>query len=453
MVDVEAAGAVDREVGERLRVLAGQVDPRGVERVQRASPSGEIEVANDLPRNGPSGTYSQAWMSRADQSLSPTTPKTWSANASTATGSPWADGAPTTKPSSASMSSRCDRPERRGVVAGRLALPVRPDDRRCPRRRRCRRGRGSRPGRCFQFGSSGSLVGPEDPADVGGVVLGGVEVDVVGDLERQVQRHLGQRHQVRLDRARARASSVSSVGEPAPYRRPRLAALRQERVERRRRRRPAPRRAARRPRPAPGRAPGRRSATPTRGSSSAADEHAVRQVVDVVRRAGSAVDPGASRSVSQSSSSPSAIRSSRGSVTQQEPNEVNHRRAPDRARCRAPSRRSGSPVLLLRGSRPRRRGRRRRRRPGREQDVEEAVVLEAGRRVAVPHRVVQPGGALERQSRGRAPRRSRRPARVRTGRRRPRCRRCGTSAAARPRRPRRAAASQPALGSACGSST
>ena len=47
-----------------------------------------IEVAKDLPRNGPSGTYSQAWMSRADQSLSPTTPKTWSAKSPTATRSP-----------------------------------------------------------------------------------------------------------------------------------------------------------------------------------------------------------------------------------------------------------------------------------------------------------------------------------------------------------------------------
>ena len=35
--------------------------------------------------------------------------------------------------------------------------------------------------------------------------------------------------------------------------------------------------------------------------------------------------------------------------------------------------------------------------PGGEQHVEEAVVLEAGLRVAVPQRVVQPGGALERQ--------------------------------------------------------
>ena len=34
-----------------------------------------------MPRNGPSGTYSKDWMSRADQSLRRTTPKTWSAKA------------------------------------------------------------------------------------------------------------------------------------------------------------------------------------------------------------------------------------------------------------------------------------------------------------------------------------------------------------------------------------
>ena len=38
---------------------------------------GEIVVAKLLPRYGPSGWYSKAWMSRADQSLSSTTPKTW----------------------------------------------------------------------------------------------------------------------------------------------------------------------------------------------------------------------------------------------------------------------------------------------------------------------------------------------------------------------------------------
>src|ERR1043165_7536535 len=51
----------------------------------------DIDVANDLPRNGPSGTYSQAWLSRADQSLRPTTPNTWSANASYGTGAPRSD--------------------------------------------------------------------------------------------------------------------------------------------------------------------------------------------------------------------------------------------------------------------------------------------------------------------------------------------------------------------------
>jgi len=36
---------------------------------------GDIDVAKDLLRNGPSGRYSQAWMSRADQSLTRHSPK------------------------------------------------------------------------------------------------------------------------------------------------------------------------------------------------------------------------------------------------------------------------------------------------------------------------------------------------------------------------------------------
>ena len=42
-------------------------------------------------------------------------------------------------------------------------------------------------------------VGAEDLADVGGVALAGVEVDVVGDLNRQVHRDFRERDQVRLD--------------------------------------------------------------------------------------------------------------------------------------------------------------------------------------------------------------------------------------------------------------
>ncbi|CAM5399704.1 hypothetical protein SDIAM103S_02330 [Streptomyces diastaticus subsp. diastaticus] len=41
-------------------------------------------------------------------------------------------------------------------------------------------------------GERGGGVGAEDAADVGGVVLAGVEVDVVTDLERQVQFHRGE---------------------------------------------------------------------------------------------------------------------------------------------------------------------------------------------------------------------------------------------------------------------
>src|SRR5215472_1635101 len=71
---------------------------------------GEIDVANDLLRNGPSGTFSNDWMSRALQSLSSTIPKTWSAKWATPTRWPSALGTPTTKPTSASTSSRSQGP-------------------------------------------------------------------------------------------------------------------------------------------------------------------------------------------------------------------------------------------------------------------------------------------------------------------------------------------------------
>src|SRR6478735_6113093 len=45
---------------------------------------GEMLVAKLLARLGPSGWYSKLWISRADQSLSRTTPNTWSSAASAA---------------------------------------------------------------------------------------------------------------------------------------------------------------------------------------------------------------------------------------------------------------------------------------------------------------------------------------------------------------------------------
>ena len=67
-------------------------------------------VANDLPRNGPSGTYSQAWMSRALQSLRMTTPNRWSRASRTETRVPRVVGPVTTNPISHSMSSVVDGP-------------------------------------------------------------------------------------------------------------------------------------------------------------------------------------------------------------------------------------------------------------------------------------------------------------------------------------------------------
>ena len=82
-VELELERDVERprllaQVRQRRRVLR-----RGAATRRRASAAsgvthGEIDVANDLARNGPSGWDSNACRSRALQSLSSTTPKTWS---------------------------------------------------------------------------------------------------------------------------------------------------------------------------------------------------------------------------------------------------------------------------------------------------------------------------------------------------------------------------------------
>ena len=187
---------------------------------------GDTEVANDLPRCGPRGTYSQACRSRADQSLTRTAPKTWSANALVGTGVPRGEPTPTTNPSSASMSSRITG---RTPAPGHrsLALAGGADD--------AGAGDDDRPGpavvadrKVLPVGHQRLGVRPEEPAEVGRVVLGRVEVDVVGDLERQPQFHLAQR----VDRAGREVPGGDQLGDPRPGRRPARRALRHERVER-----------------------------------------------------------------------------------------------------------------------------------------------------------------------------------------------------------------------------
>src|SRR5882757_7022094 len=92
-------------------------------RAARGTTHADTEVANDLPRCGPRGTYSQACRSRADQSLTRTAPDTWSANALAGTGVPSGEPAPTTNPSSASMSRRTDGPNTGTGSPGPLRWP------------------------------------------------------------------------------------------------------------------------------------------------------------------------------------------------------------------------------------------------------------------------------------------------------------------------------------------
>ena len=140
---------------------------------------GEIEVANDLARNGPSGWYSQAWMSRADQSLTSTTPKTCSAKSVVGIRAARARR-PRSRPRPRCPAARSARRRPRGAArtGGRSG---------CRRPPPCRTGRGSRSAGAASSAAAAGRSGRRIRADVGGVVLGGVEVGVVGDLERQVQ--------------------------------------------------------------------------------------------------------------------------------------------------------------------------------------------------------------------------------------------------------------------------
>ena len=72
----------------------------------RGTTHGDTDVAKDLPKNGPSGWYSQAWMSRALQSLTTNSPKTQRSKSAVPTAVPGSVAAPTRNPISASMSSR-----------------------------------------------------------------------------------------------------------------------------------------------------------------------------------------------------------------------------------------------------------------------------------------------------------------------------------------------------------
>ncbi len=96
---------------------------RAASRASSGVTQAETDVAKDLPRNGPSGTYSHAWRSRADQSLSRKRPKTCSRKPFSGTGAPCAEGTPTTKPTSASMSSFTEGPKTGAGSLGALRWP------------------------------------------------------------------------------------------------------------------------------------------------------------------------------------------------------------------------------------------------------------------------------------------------------------------------------------------
>src|SRR5882757_8747651 len=89
----------------------------------RVTIHGLIEVANALAWNGPSGTYSHCWISRALQSLSSTKPKIIASACCSVSISPIFDGCPTTKPISSSKSSRLQAPKLGTSAVGGFNCP------------------------------------------------------------------------------------------------------------------------------------------------------------------------------------------------------------------------------------------------------------------------------------------------------------------------------------------
>ena len=382
------------QVGQHRRVLRRR-RTRAAASASSGTTHGETEVAKDLPRNGPSGWYSQAWMSRADQSLT-------QHHAEDVVGevAPSAPAAERRRHADHEPDLGLDvepprRARRRALRVGRLALPGRAHDggagdhdragaavvadrQVLPVRRQRRRRRGGRSARRSSAWCSR-----------------GVEVDVVGDLERQVQRR-------RRRAARSSGSTGPGAGvgeqldEPLPDR-----ASTCGRPEARNglrvgcRQRAAGRRAARPPRRAPGRAPVADPRTPIRGRRRRGAERP--RTAGCARRTGSRrqLDPGCHASTSARAAQPDQVgRAGPSTLRLPKPTHSGRGRA---GAARAGST-SGTGCGRRRAPRRPRRPRRRPRRPGRgDQHVEEAVVGEAGLRVGVPHRVVQPGGQLERQ--------------------------------------------------------
>jgi hypothetical protein len=84
---------------------------------------GLIEVANALAWNGPSGTYSHCWMSRALQSFNSTKPKIISSACASLSISPIGDGCPITTPISSSKSSRLQGPKLGASAFGGFSCP------------------------------------------------------------------------------------------------------------------------------------------------------------------------------------------------------------------------------------------------------------------------------------------------------------------------------------------
>ena len=407
------------------------------QRGQRASPRPRSRSRTTCRGTGPSGWYSHAWMSRADQSLSSTTPNTCSAKRRRRHRSPERGRGADDEADLGLDVEAAARAEVRLGVRARPALAARADDRGA--------GHHDRAGAAVVADRQVLPVGRQRSARPGGRsrrrswrAARRSRSRRSRRPRRQQRRHLGERVQVRRD-AVAWPSSVSSSvtrsrGPPPTPRGPRARNVFSAGS--------AKSRAVRHRRPTPtGRAPGRRSRTPhaRRGAGRCERRRTGRWSTPNAGPAGT-VDPGRGRVAGHGSAPPSGRarpgrRPGRDAAAAERDERAAYGRPRRRRRARRAARR-GAARPAAAPSRPRRR-----RRPRRltAASTLRKPCCSSPSAVVDADRVVQPGGELERQPRSSARAQERGQLVLRRDGLRRSARRCGTwPARRRPPRARRA---------------
>ena len=196
-MEVDSARFGPAQVRQRLGLLSGQVDPRIGQRGHRRHPCGDARGERLAEERA-----ERHVLPRLDVAGAPVVEQDHPEEVVAGLGERHGH-TEVRRPSDDEADLGLDveagaRPERRQRRTRGTVLPAGPDDV-GPARDDGAGASVVRDGQVLPRDGQVGTVGAEDLADVRGMVLGGVEVDVVGDLERQMHGHRVERMQVGLD--------------------------------------------------------------------------------------------------------------------------------------------------------------------------------------------------------------------------------------------------------------